>query len=316
MLLRRSIELKKTKVDLIIEDDRTSPRETVLAFHRLVGKKIDAIIGPTWVHVTQAITPLLPRAKVVAISTSSFPETLDFDRSKGYLFATSYSLRQDVKTFEHYVATRGVKKVAFITNSSTWGLHQLRSYKQVAKKLALEIVAEYSASKIEQNDWRAVLPSIQSREPDVLVLFLGKDDIEVIARRAREIQMKTPIFSSNHTYDTWKKARSRGTLEDVCFTYPYLQLQRNQGFLQKFEERFSVPAQLYADTSYDALLLLYAALVKSRESGRELPEVLRSQSFVGSVGTYRYSANESLSIGETSLVCVKDDLLRAEHTAG
>lgn len=295
-------------VELIIEDDATNPKNTVSAYRKLASQGVDALLAATWVHTTESLAPLARSKELVTISTSNFPEVLSLNRGGGYLYTTGYSLAEDVKTFERYITENKVKRIVFIRNSSSWSQIQVEYYRKVSEKHGVSVLKIHEAGKIEGNNWQAVLPGIKAINPDLLVFFLGKDDVEVLLRRISEIKLNIPLFGANHTYDAFKRSKHRDLYQGLCFTYPYQQLQRNPGFLAEFRARYNEEAQLYADSSYDALMILVKALQLAGKE-KKTAQILQNEEFNGLVGNYRFSEEFSLSNGSTSLLCIKNGRL-------
>jgi branched-chain amino acid transport system substrate-binding protein len=304
---------QEQKVELLIEDDGTQAKNTVSAFHKLTGQGVVAIIGPTWLHTLASVVPLSGASKVVMFNTSNFPEAIDFTGGQGYVFTNAYSLAEDTKTFRRYAQERKIKKLALIRNSTNWALLQVDYYRRIARELGVSVVSEYDAVDVENNDWRSILPKIKAAEPDTVVFFLGRDDAETFVLRASEINLPARLFGGSHTYDAWKRAEDKGPYEAVCLTYPLARLQSRREFLELFEKRYGEPPQLYADSSYDALFILYNALELAKRNKQQLKDVLVQEEFTGLFGKYRYSAEKSLACGGTSLNCVEKGILRVQE---
>ena len=264
---------------MVIEDDGTVPQNSVSAFAKLLSQKVELIIGATWQHTTAALTPLAARSQMVVLNTSNFPEVVNFQEGGGYVFTNAYSIADDVGTFRRFLASRGVRKVAILRNVTNWSLVQANVYKNIAAEEKVRLLDDIQTDQIENNDWRVLLPRVKSSAPDAVVFFLGKSDVDAMLRRAREMALKPAFFGASHTYDAFKNAADKSIYEGVCLTYPLRQLREHQEFSAAYEERYHEPPQLYADSSYDALLIAAQALKFAREKGADLKTTLQSAEF-------------------------------------
>ena len=205
--------------------------------------------------------------------------------------------------------SRNIKRFAIIRNSSPWSITQVGFYRKAAEKLAVQITDEFESTQLENNDWRTILPKLRAKDPDAIVLFLGKGDVDVILRRANEMKWAVKFFGSNHTLDAFKRTKHKEVYNGLCFTYPLQQLRKNPEFTSKYSTKYSEPPQLFTDTTYDAVYILVEAIKESRESQIPLKLALENTSYNGLLGKYKFRSNKSLATGNTSLVCIKNNEL-------
>jgi branched-chain amino acid transport system substrate-binding protein len=252
---------------LLIEDDGTTASKTVSAFQRLKAVGVDAIIGPTWDITSNAVIPFAAKSKMVLINTSTFPEAINLAQGDGYVFSNASSIEEEVKPFASYITRRNIRSAAILYVSNPWGETQLIRYRLAAEQLRVKLVDEVQSSTIENNDWRAVLPRIKARAPDTVVLLLNKTDIDQIVRQAAELRLDVNFFASKNAQPAFIRSASKGWYEGLCMSYPHEQLQQSRTFRAAFESAYHEPPLIYADNSYDAVKILYQAVLS--ETGEE-----------------------------------------------
>lgn len=292
------------EISLTIEDDTTDPKSAVSAFRKLQSRGVDAIIGATWSFTTNAITPLAKNTGVVLFNSSTLPQVLNYREGGGFLFNNAIPMDAEIDPFRQYLTRSSIKSAVIFQNATSWGDVQSERYRELLKHSGIELLREYKGLEADGNRWDDVVPQLKALSPDIVILILGRLDIERILRRAREMQVSSRFFGSKNTIDAWELAGDKSVFTDaLCFTYPLAQLRRGETFYARYRERFAEEAAIYADSSYDAVFILCDAIRRSRIEGRPLPQILQATEFSGVVGNYRYSEKNSLGSGSSSLVC-------------
>lgn len=81
----------------------------------------------------------------------------------------------------------------------------------------------------------------------------------------------------------------------------------------RFKEKFGEDARSYADNSYDALFIIDKAIEIGRAQNILLKDALRLVKHDGLVGKYEFSEENSFTLGNSSLVCIRDGEVRLEN---
>lgn len=298
------------RVELIVEDDQTDSKRTVAAFQKLARSNVDAVIGATWDFTTNAIVPLSAQRKLVLFSTSSVNQAINLKEGVGYAFNNGLLVEEETRPFDRYLRMNPVKRVTLVFANNAWGEMLRDSHAAVARTNGAEIVDEIRPAGFEANDWSSIIPRLKSKNPDLLVLLVNKSDLELIARRTRELQYSAKMYSSVAGFDAFYASSDKSLFDGMCFAYPTEALASSASFVEKHRARFKEEPRRYSDTSYDALWMLVNAVTISRRNGTNLRETLTNQTWSGLGTSYRFSPDKSFSSGYSSLVCIKGD--RAE----
>ena len=296
------------KVELLIEDDGTDSKQAVSAFKKLQGQGVQAIIGPTWSFTFNSVIPLAARDKLVIVNTSTIPECLELGQSQGFAYSTAISVTEHARVFNHYLAQNPAESAVVFYTSNSWGEAQKVAYTKVLQENSVKVLNQAPSVNFDINDWRALLPREKKLAADLWLLLLNKSDLDIVIRRARELGVHSRLYASYHFGDTLRLAADRRALDQVCFSYPDEQLASEKEFVNSFLSRYGTAPRVFADSSYDALFLLYQAHKKSLAQGTALKEALDKVTFSGVAGNYRYTAERTFSTGRVSLRCVKGGL--------
>lgn len=298
------------KIELSMEDDQTDPNKAVSAFQSLILKKVDVVIGSSWDFVTNAIIPLAARSKVVLFNVSVMPEALDINLGGGYVFANAQTIDQEAQPLITYLKLHSVKTAVIAYANNRWGESMLAAHRRVLMDAGVRVLDEIKPSAIDANEWGALIPRIGRQNPELMLLLLNKNDIDIFLRRAREQKFSPLFYTSNNSFDGMKQTSDKSLYNGICFSYPFERLERMKDVAKRYEAKYHESPRWYADNAYDAVQLLHKAFVASVNNKMTLREALERADYSGIAGRYQFKDRASFSVGGLSLVCISDDALR------
>lgn len=296
---------EQVKIELIIEDDQSVSKNASAAYEKLAAQGVRAVIGATWDFTTNPLLPLAGRQHTVLFNTSTLPECLTLKESAGYGFNNSITAADDAAPFAAFLQKRKPSSLTLLYVNNPWGEAQTRAYADLARAQGITVVDQLHPAGYDENDWRVLLPKVKAKRPGLIVLLVNKQDVEVILRRAREIGIGTPFFSTKNAYHAFKESRGREVFEGLCMSYPWDQLQRETDFVSEYKKAWNEEPRIFADNSYDALFILHKAWIDSVASKEPLNDSLRNVKWKGIVGEYSYSPEKSFGLGQPSLLCIR-----------
>lgn len=304
------------KLELLIEDDGTQPKNSVAALKSLIQQQVQVVIGATWDFTTNAILSVLsimPIKGPLVFNTSTLPESISLSPLNGYgFFINAITAADEAAVFNDFLAKRKANKMAVVFANNSWGETQLKAYKDIATKHGVAVVYEGRSSSYDTNEWNTFVSRIKQKKVDIVVLLLNKNDLEVFLRRAGELGLKSSFFASKNLFDALRSSTSKETFNGTCFTYPLDRLEKEVDFRSRYRSAFGEDARIYADNTYDALFIIARAAEDSKKRGIALQDALRSVKYDGVVGRYEFSEAKSFSTGNSSLVCVHNGEARLE----
>jgi len=305
-LAAENINAKGTqKIELLIEDDGSQPKNAVTAMERLRARGVTAIIGATWDFTTNAIVPTAARRKLVVFNTSTLMESLSLSQSDGYGFINSMTTAEEAAAFATFLNGRNLKEMVIVFANNSWGETQLKVYKELAGKAGVQVVDEMRSSSYDANEWSTFITRIKQSHADLVLLLLNRNDLEVFLRRAKEVGLNSALFASKNLQDALNSTSSKALYEGVCFTYPMEQLASETEFRAHYKRAYGEDPRIYADNSYDALFIVAKAAALAKKEGISLKDALHDVHHDGLVGHYSFSDERSFTTGRSSLVCVQ-----------
>lgn len=154
-------------VEYIALDDATDPSAAVRTARKLVTEnKVDAIIGPSNVPTSLAVTEVAREAQTPQLSLA--PITVNPDRA-AWIFVIAHGIDLMVESLTADMARRNVKTVAYIGFSDAWGDAVYRALQDAAAKRGIKVLSNERYAHTD-NSVTAQILKITSMNPDAVLV--------------------------------------------------------------------------------------------------------------------------------------------------
>ena len=191
-----TVQGTKYLVEIITEDDQSSPPGAVAAINKLIQRGVKYVLPPLFIPSNMAITPLAEEAKVLCMKAMGAVRD-QANPNLPYSFAASTFVYNSPVGHEylqkHYP---NVKRIAIITPNDPVG----KVYRDLTKKeidaRGLELVFE-EQFKIGSEDFYPLLTKALAQKPDALDLVFSIEPWSAaIVNQSRELGFTGPIYAS------------------------------------------------------------------------------------------------------------------------
>ncbi len=270
-------ELAGKTIKLAIEDDQTSPSQTVSAFQKLIASiKPSAVIGGMTSTSALAAAPIAEQNGVVFLSPSA--STPDLTDAGDFIFRNELS--DAIGGIEQAVFARDsldLFKVAILYINNDYGIGVKNAFTNTFKSYGGSIVCS-EPFEADAQDFRFVLTKIIASKPQALFFIAYKESIPIL-RQLKELGAKfkllsTPVFEDRDVLN------QLGDLADgVIYVYyggfsvdADNQLVKN--FVDKFKNAYGREPGYYAALGFDAMNLLINAMENGGLSSEEIRDAL------------------------------------------
>ena len=174
------------------------------------------------------------------------------DRQMGYLMA-DYLFRK-----------QGFKRVALIRSGPRYGRVNIRSVRDLARRLGHPAVIEM-AYKVGQDDYSTQVERIKAVNPDAVVHWGDGREAALILNTMRKMGMTQPYFSNDRTVSDEFVKLAGANAEGVIAAYPWDPERKDAklaSFRERFRKRFNEEPETYAAHGYDGMnMLIWATQV-------------------------------------------------------
>ncbi len=183
------------KVELIIEDNKSNPKEAVATAEKLIiSDKVPVLMGAWSSTYTLAVMPKLMEYGVpMVVETSSSGKITT--SGNPWIFRISPTSEMEAKAFGDKVAPFGIKKADFLAVNNDWGLGAAQEFSKMLKSKGIEVgVIETMDAKA--TDMSAQLAKIKASGGDTLFLTTGVEQITLVLKQAKEQQLPQKIITT------------------------------------------------------------------------------------------------------------------------
>lgn len=259
-------------VKLIVEDAEYKTQEALNAATKLYDiDKVDAAIMFGGSSLMLAVAPIAKdKGKVIINTSSSSPQLGNFP---GTIF--SILPLDDIvgKELGSWVASKGVKTVAFVVPNNTFGTGLMDASAKAFEAAGGKVVAKVTYTE-GQPDYRADLQQLVALKPDAIITAGYGDDSRTVFKNARLLGLNMPWYAAYP---------SILTVEDPKWMDGRLAGVDNGGLSgAKAKEVEAAYAKKYADGEmmahvyygYDAMTVLAKALADGGNLASALPKAI------------------------------------------
>jgi len=224
------------KVDLLIEDNKSDPKEAASAAEKLIVRdKVPAIMGAWGSSMTLAAMPKLEEYGVPMVVETSSAASIT-KRGNQWIFRISPPSEMEALGLEQYVDKLGVKRVDFLAVNTDWGRGSITAFGDMLKKKGAAVgVAEY----MEQSatDMNAQLTKIKATGGDTLFLTTAVEQITLVMKQAQEQRLTRKVVTTGGSSSPTQLIKQAGAAAEgsyhIVFFMPWFPEAMPDGKLAK-----------------------------------------------------------------------------------
>jgi ABC-type branched-subunit amino acid transport system substrate-binding protein len=268
---------KQGKTVLIrTEDAGSSASKTAKAYKSLVENyKVEGIVGGSLPYLLERLVPLTKIHKVPVVSPSVPQEALSSKAKNTPLVRTmGYSIEGAERPLEKFFRQHLTRSCAIVRGDSRSEAAWAKVYRQAALGAGCELVYE---KEITFKNYRTQLVSaavsLSRKNPDVVMLPLDSSGIQIMSRELFRLR-DYPLFVTGPEFvSSFELSPSGEHFKNFFVLYPEYFAEE---FYSDFYKKFGTKPSLYSASGYDAMVVLYSAIVAKRSLG----EISRSETLM------------------------------------
>ncbi|QQS36981.1 MAG: ABC transporter substrate-binding protein [Ignavibacteriales bacterium] len=293
--INRKEDINFEKIEIVYEDDKSTPKEAVTAFNKMMSEfAYPIIIAGLTSSSTLSITPLAEKNKVVLFSPcSSNPK---ISSAGDYIFRNwpSDNLEGEAMARFAYNALN-IKKVAIVALNNDYGLGLREVFTNNFISEGGEVV--YSDQINEgQREFRTIIQKLKSANIKAVYIPSHAQECAHFIRQSKELGY-TPQFLSCVTFQSSELFKIAGNAaEGSLFTTPGFDINNNDSlvvdFRKKYNLKYNTEPEVFAAQSYDALKII-AYVIKNYGYSSEIikNELYKIKNYPGVSGLTTFDSN-------------------------
>lgn len=301
-------------IQLELFDDQGDPTVGTNVARKIASEGFVAMIGTAESAVTVAMIPILQQSEIPNITSGQSP-AIAATKSPFAFYNGPTSTTYDETLAKYLVDSKGLKKIALITNNGSFGKGERDAFTKALGGRGVTPVDDQVVTT-DQKDFSAALTSIRQKSPDVL--FVGSEEVEagLIVKQARELgltatiagaaPMGTPVYLT-----TAGETNAEGTV----VSSPYLSNDASEearAFAKAYQKAHGEEAELHGAKAYDGANIVFTALKDNKgATGKKLADAIRATKYPGLLGDFDYD-DTGVGIHATSIGVIKSGKLVAE----
>jgi branched-chain amino acid transport system substrate-binding protein len=251
------------QVELIVENDESSPATGIMKFKKLTEQdKVDVINGVFFSHIAYAMLPHVEKAQVpVVIATAAGDDITQRKQSKWFI-RTSYSSSQQTHALGDYAyKTLGYRRVATVGADIPYGYEQVGGFQQVFEGLGGKVVQKLWAP-IGFTDFSELLKSVR-KDVDAVFFCNSGHSSSIIPQQFRDVGNTVPMLGGTTSFDDSVLSKIGPSTHGAISGQPYvntIESAANKKFVSAYRGKYNADPSNYSECGYISMMWIHKAV--------------------------------------------------------
>lgn len=280
-------------IDLLVEDTKAVPADSMNATKKLIQEKVSMIIGPMTSNEAKAAGPIIQNAKVPSLEISVTAENIT--DIGDCIFRNSVPESKNIpQTVKKTHKLLGYKTAAILyAHDNEQHVTAQKYFQKTMEEEGVQVIdVETFGSK--DSEYSAQLTNIQHKAPDVIVVCSYYQEGSRILKKMREMGMDQPILGDNG-FVSPELGKMAGAAADNVYVSSMWSADRKDEKVQKFVENYTkaygrAPDQ-FAASAYDGVYMAMDAMQRAGTTTdhKKIRDALaQMKDFKGVCGTFSF----------------------------
>jgi len=303
-------------VEIIILDNGSDETKAVLAAKKLVEQeKVVALVGASTSGPSMAMVNIAQKAQIPMVSAAASIRIVEPVSERKWIFKTAQNDAVVAGKMLEYLQTRGIKKVAFLHMSNTFGESGKVEFEKAAKAAGVEIVATEKFEATDK-DMTTQLTRIKGFNPEGVVVWAIPPTASILTKNFKQLGFQVPLVHS-HGVGNQKFIELAGDAANgvvfpigkllVAESLPDNDPQKEvlNKYVKDYEAKYG-PRSTFGGHGWDAVQLVLKAVEKAGGDPAKIQDELeKTQGFAGISGVFNMSPTDHSGLDQDDLVMVE-----------
>lgn len=210
---------KEYSIKLVEVDNKSNKQDAVGAAQKLIGEKVDIVIGSYDSNMSNAVAGQFRDAKIPAIACScTNPQVTN---GNGYYFRICYMDPFETTVLASYAKKHGYSKAAVIVESNNeYSIDICKYFIRACEKYGIDIVANENVDSDVQN-YNVALSNIKLTNPQVIFAPINLKSAALLINEAHELGIEAQFIGSNIWDNRYLVENSKESAEGIAITTFY-----------------------------------------------------------------------------------------------
>jgi branched-chain amino acid transport system substrate-binding protein len=282
------------KIEFLVEDDKSDPKEAVSVANKLVNAGVKAVIGHYNSSCTIPASDVYNEASIVHITpTSSNPKITERGYKMLYRIVTRDD-QQGVFVADYLKDVAKAKRVAIVHDKTTYGQGLAEETQKALEKVGIKPVF-FEAITRGEKDFTPVMTKLKAANPDFTYFTGYYAEGGILVRQFRDVGVPGTFFAGDANQDPIFIETAGKAAEGVIMSTAPLpeQVPAAAEFLKKFIAKYGPGPGPFVHYDFDAFNILFAAMERA---GKEIDnpkavnaEIRKVKDYKGASGTITFN---------------------------
>ncbi len=224
------------QVQLLIEDNKSDPKEAATAAEKLIVRdKVPVIMGAWGSSMTLAAMPKLEEYGVPMVVETSSAATIT-KRGNPWVFRISPPSEMEALGLERYLKDFGIKQADFLAVNTDWGRGAATAFGDLLKRSGSSVGATEFMDQAA-TDMNAQITKIKAGGADTLFLTTSVEQITLVLRQAQEQRLARKVITTGGSSSPTQLIKQAGPAAEgtyhILFFLPWFPEAMPDGKLAK-----------------------------------------------------------------------------------
>lgn len=280
-------------IDLLVEDTKAVPADSMNATKKLIQEKVSMIIGPMTSNEAKAAGPIIQNAKVPSLEISVTAENIT--DIGDCIFRNSVPESKNIpQTVKKTHKLLGYKTAAILyAHDNEQHVTAQKYFQKTMEEEGVQVI-DVETFGNKDSEYSAQLTNIQHKAPDVIVVCSYYQEGSRILKKMREMGMDQPVLGDNG-FVSPELGKMAGAAADNVYVSSMWSADRKDEKVQKFVENYTkaygrAPDQ-FAASAYDGVYMAMDAMQRAGTTTdhKKIRDALaQMKDFKGVCGTFSF----------------------------
>ncbi|MBI3375579.1 MAG: ABC transporter substrate-binding protein [Betaproteobacteria bacterium] len=252
------------KLELVVQDDQAKPEQALPLANKYIGDGLKIVVSGSYSGPTRAAAGVFHKAQIPYISAYAIHP--DITRAGNYVFRTSFMGEVQGRAAAKLIGDNlKKKKVTLLTLNNDFGQALSAGFKEVAGKFGVQIVSEYTYA-MGDRQFGSIVASVKKDDPEVLYVsgyfFNGGPLVAQLRAGGVSAQIVGTEGFDTHNFISIAKEAAEGVMITTSLDRDS-KLPPMRKFIEEYETKFKVPADMVAASTHTAISVAAEALGKA-----------------------------------------------------
>ncbi len=294
-------DLKKKGVQfqLIKQDDTGKAQVAMSAMEQLAtGDQVAVVVGPYTSANANALAKLAQQYKVPLVIPSAAKEDITMHGYE-WVFRLNAPAHQYAQgPIDAALSLGKPKSIAFIYESTDFGVSVSAAGKEYAAKKGLKVLADEAYQK-GAPDYRSTLTKIKSLNPDLVFMVSYVADAILLMRQSREVGLKPQAFLGGGAGFDTAQFESEKDISNLVFSVtqwtPDMGTPGAEEFAARYQQRYHKKPTYHAACAYTAMMVAGETAAKAGGDRNKIRQALASGAWHGIMGQVKFEKYEGFT---------------------